>query len=246
MLKRKLIAVLLALFAVTAVTAATASAAFVLSPEACGPNSPVVHNLCWNTTKVLAETEPLELPGEEEITAKGGPILFAVPSIPVEILCEKVESDPGGLIKQTAVLGPTATNGLISGSLLFKECILEGTNIVAERCVVPIEETSSELVGEATSNTTVLLEPAAGKTVFIEINFTSKEGQTCPATVFGLRKVTGKEELTTGEEPEEGKKTGTSVVKSELLFIEKAAELTGSITVSFVNQPTDWVRIAES
>jgi hypothetical protein len=246
MLKKKLVAALLALFAVAAVTAAsaaTASAAFTLSSEPCGGNSPVVHNLCWNTTKVLAELEPLELTGIEEIKAVGGPILFNVPSIPVEILCEKIESTT--TIDQSTVLGPLAKNSTIKGFILFMECSLEGTGTVATKCVIPVEEPSNELKSEAISNTAVLLEPASG-TVFVEINFTSKAGQTCPATVIGLRKVTGKEEVTTSEAPEEGQKVGESVVKSELLFIEKASELTGSITVSLVNAKLDWVRLAES
>jgi hypothetical protein len=243
---RRLMVVLVPVFAVAAVTANTASAAFVLSTEPCNGNTPVVHNLCWNTTKALAESEPLELVGEEEVTGKGGPILFVVPSIPIEIECKSAEGvGTNRLVKQLVVLGIGATNSLSQGELEFRECALVGSNAVATKCAIPTNEVTKALTGEATSNTTGVAEPASGG-VFIELEFKSKAGQTCPATVIGKRKVTGKEEGTTVAAPELGKKTGTSVAKSGLLFIEKAAELTGEGVVTFVNLPEVWVRGAES
>jgi hypothetical protein len=251
MLKSKLRTVLFALLAVTAVaaaTASTASATFVLTEIPCGSNAPnpIVFNLCYGTSEELALSEPLELTGEESITALAGENLFFVPSIPVEILCKKAEGiGANQLIKQLIVLGPNATSATVEGQLEFQECILEGTGTIASKCVIPTQEVTTALTGKAISTEAVLLKPAAG-TVFIEINFTSKAGQTCPATVIGLRKVTGEEEVKVNTEDELGQKTGSSVAKSELLFIEKQAELTGEITVSMAGSKTDWFRLLES
>jgi uncharacterized protein YbcI len=220
-----------ALVAMGGLTASAASAeVFELRSEECNG---AVWNLCWAETEAGALRE---LQGTQSITAEGGKNLFVVPGIPVEIECEKVKSEPGGTIQQPE---PLVKTGTILGLLVFEGCKLVGTNATATKCVIPTKEVTKELSGELTSATNVLLKPEEGE-VFIEITFTSKEGQTCPATVIGKRKITGMEDVTIlNPQHTLNSKTGESVVKSELLFIEKAAELTGQITVTLTGFE-DW------
>jgi len=228
----------LAVTVVTAVAASSASAAFELSTAKCetGPK----FGVCWSANTL---EEPLELVGEETITAKGGLNKFVVSGVPLEIECEEIVQGTAiaNLVSQTAPLGTPANK--IEGTLLEKKCKLTGTNTVAEKCLIPEEKETNELSGEATSATNVHLIPKTGS-VFIEIPFTnilSPIELTCPATVAGTRKVTGAQDLTVvSSTNEQGQKTGTTVVASELLFIEKKAELTGSITVKFTEDPEDW------
>lgn len=223
----------LAVMAATAAAASSASAAFELSLAEC--NTGPKWGLCWSTT---ATSELKELIGTEEVAAKSKTAaLFVVPSIPFEIEC-KTDANAGfSVISQTEPLG-TAANTL-AGKVVFKECLLVGKNTVAERCVIPAEKETNELLAETTSATTMRVTPKSS-TVFIEFPLSSKSGQTCPATVIGTRKTTGSQELTIGTR-EEGKFTLSAVAKSGLLFIEKAAELTGTSSISLVNVLTDWV-----
>ncbi len=236
MLKRKLMALLLAAFAVTAVTAiaaSTASAAFTLSTVECGGGPK--WGLCWSETETSAL---LELTGENAATALGGENLFNVPELGVEILCKKVKDLGNGKVTQSEPLG-TAAN-VITGSLNFEECALEGEGTITKLCTIPASEKTNELSGELTSETNVHLVPKTG-TVFIEIEFKNKsETEKCPATVVGKRKVTGSQDLTvTNPGATLSTKSANAVVKSGLLFIEKAAELTGSITVTLTGFE-DW------
>jgi hypothetical protein len=220
------------------VGASSASAALELSSELC--NGSTLWGLCWSEKETVPNPseELKELKGTGTITAKGGTNLFVVSAIPVEIECTGVESGAGAELNATSPLG---TGDILTGSLRFTGCKLVGTNAVATKCVIPTAETTKPLTGAATSETAVLLKPTTGE-VFVEITFTSKEGQTCPATVIGKRKVTGAEEVTiVGPKATLGSKKGKSVVLSELLFIEKQAELTGEIEVTFAETEPHWI-----
>jgi hypothetical protein len=252
MLKRKLAMMLVAALATALVTAGAASSAsaksFELTSEPCHPGNGKF-GVCWGTSEATALAEPLELEGEEEVTAKSTTVaLFVVPSIPVEIECLTVTNSGIGIVSQTSPLG--VAKNTISGILKFggmgatEECKLVGTNTVAERCEIPKEKNTVELQGEAINATEVHLLPKTG-TVFIEIPFASKAGFTCPATVIGTRKVTGFQNLIVNAD---GKASlvGAAVAESGLKFIEKQAKLTGSIEVKFINQPEDWLTLTET
>jgi hypothetical protein len=230
----RLMGTMLLAIAVTAIAGVGASSAsasvFTLGTEECNGT---VWNLCWAETETSAL---LELVGTQSVTAEGGLNKFVVPGIPVEIECEDVVSEPGGTIQQPE---PLVKSGTILGKLRFLGCVLVGANAVATKCVIPTFEVTKELSGILTSETNVLLTPQEGE-VFIEITFSNKTGQTCPALVVGKRKVTGMQDLTIlNPQHTLNSKTAESVVKSELLFIEKAAELTGSITVT-LTEFGDW------
>lgn len=242
----RLLVMLLALAAITALAPSAASAAFTLETTRCGANAPVVTNFCWNTSNVLASSEPLELKGEEEGEFFGNGLKFFTPTLSLEIECKKSSSGPGAVWLQSEVLGPLAKDAQKTHFLwLLLECGLVGTGAVATKCVIPSTLESKLLTVTLVSETEALAKPEEG-TTFIEISFTSKTGQTCPATVIGLRKVTGAQLFTTSTEAEEAGKTFTTVVKSELLFAEKAAELETKGFDLFVNIGADWDRQAES
>jgi hypothetical protein len=242
-LKGAMLLAVAAAMLLSAVGASSASAELVLSAENC--NGTVTWlAVCWAPTETVASlAETKELEGSVEVVASGGPNLFVVPGIPVEIECGSVKQfEKTGKLNQTT---PLTVETSITGQLTFEGCKLVGTNAVATKCVIPVKETTKALKGHATAPLAVLLKPTEGE-VFIEITFTSKEGQTCPATVIGKRKVTGAEELkVAGTELKGtlGSKSATSVVKSELLFIEKQAELTGEISVT-IPAAEDWLYIA--
>lgn len=221
------------LLAVSAVGGSEASAALVLTTLACSGGVEI--QFCWSK-EPLAECGELdalcELQGEGPVVLLGATHgLLHVPSIPVDMHCKKVTGK--GTIKQPDPLGE---NTRIEMKETFEECLLEGSNTVAERCEVPATIVSQQLLAQPVSGTVLKVTPETG-TVIMEIAFTSKAGKTCPSTVIGTRKVTGFCEFKV-ENPGTPEKTKTlsSVVLSGLLFVEKALELELSLTLAFENE----------
>jgi hypothetical protein len=203
---------------VAAIWSTSASASFEITKVECsGSGIP--------TACIELEGKLFEVKGEETYSGKlvpGTEILFTVPSIPIEVACS--EDVSSGTISQ---LNPGVEAVTAVGTLKLKGCSLIGTGAVATKCAIPTEKTTLSLLGTVVDEMPIKagkVIPASG-TIIIEIPFSSKAGQTCPATVVGTRKVTGADtcfdpeaEVDKAVHVGECTKTG-----SELLFIEKAA-----------------------
>lgn len=223
---------------VTMILASPASAVeFELGTQECGEGTK--WGFCWAET----ETSPLlELIGTKSVTVLGGESLLNVSELGVEILCKKAKDAGNAQISQPTPLG--SEPNLITGSLIYEECAFEGEGTIAKLCVVPASERTNELRGELTSETNLHVVPKSGA-VFIEFEIKSKsETEKCPATVVGKRKITGSQDLTiTNPGHTLSSKSATVIANSGLLFIEKHAELTGSITITLTGFE-DWFDIS--
>ncbi len=224
-----LVVVQLAVVAIAGTVATPAVAfTFILSSSSCG--FVVGIQLCWESPTQCHEAG-CHLEGSQSAKIEsGGELLFVVPSIPVEILCKSTKGE--ATIEQRS----EANYEVRRLPLKLESCTLVGENTVAKKCLVN-SPTSSLIRGEPGLFETLVLagEPTGG--VLIEFEFTNKVSETCPATVKGRRKVTGTQEVVIKESSFfTEKKTSEFVSKSGLLFIEKAAELTGALTVAMENE----------
>jgi hypothetical protein len=227
MLKRKLMGVLMATVVVGAFGAAgasSASAVFVLSAQECVGGTNVA--LCY---ELLGGK--FELTGTQAELVTGGKIVFTIKTTPEQkIECEK--SKGHGTITQTEPL-TAGKKTTLKGFLNY-----EGCKLITEpkaKCITQVNDETKELEGVLETESTLALKPATG-TVFIEIEYTSVPGQTCPATFIGKHSVTGTQTVEilnpgVAEKTKKGKAIGHT-----LKFFSAEAELTQELTMAFENE----------
>jgi hypothetical protein len=164
-------------------TGSSASAAFVLGSASCAAEAGKHVALCWAET----ETGPLrELSGEESFTASSELVELRATlgsELAVEMVCK---GNGTGSIAQAE---PLAKNYSISKfRLMLNSCRLEG--VLGTKCRVPPELFTAELVVTPSTAASIRLSPSVGKTI-MEITFENEGLEPCPATILGLRKLTG-------------------------------------------------------
>jgi hypothetical protein len=243
MLRRKLAALLFAgclVVAASAMSASSASAAFTLTTKACTGGAFL--GLCYENEKATEcgeKSTVCELEGTSTETVSGGATTLKINTSP-NVVVECKTASGSGTIDQLSPLTESAQ--ILKGVIGYKGCKITAPAEIVTKCVIPETKETNLLLGTLTSVEKLLLKPETG-TVFIEIPFTSKEGQTCPATVKGTRSVTGEQEVTIASPETFGSsKTGTAVLVSKLEFFSQKAELTEELTLTLAESisPDTW------
>jgi hypothetical protein len=235
MLKRKLFGVL-AVAAVAAFSALGASSAsavvFTLSTLKCEGGSNVA--FCWESTlktECVAGEFLCELVGDQSVTVKGGLVVLTVLSSPIQVIeCTLVTGTGTILQTEPLVAGKKTTIHL---TLIFTGCKLTLPEEIAKKCMIPEERDTKALEGTLLSESELLVKPESG-TVFIEIPYTNKGTEKCPAVFLGTHSVAGEQQITIEKpgEPEETK-TGNAVEESKLTYFSSPTDLKGSLTLTF-------------
>jgi hypothetical protein len=225
---------LVAALAVSGIAASGASAAFVLTETKCEGGALIA--FCWSKEA----TSPLfELTGEEEFEAlpKAGTeiaLLFKLGTEGLHINC--TDAHAVGKIVQTA---PLETNySLKKVVITFSGCTLETP--IGTKCKVPVEKSTANLIGTPSSAEAVTFTPEAGS-IFIEFEISNNGTETCPATLKGIKKVTG-EQVCDFAEPgaDQTSKEFLCLLESALLVAEQAAELHLTLIVKPINLGADF------
>ncbi len=241
MIRRKFLVVPLGLLTFIAISSGAITSAsavvFTLSTTECTGGTGV--GLCWS--ELEAESSPLlELTGKQSETVSGGKTILKVASVSIECLT----ATGAGTINQEGPLtgGKTTITG---GTITYKGCVITGPAAPAAKCAIPEEKSTATISAELPNEHEIVLKPEAG-TVFIEIPFTNKGAETCPAAIKGTHSVTGSvavEILT--PKAHQLTKVGKAQNPTKLEFFSEKAELTEELEMSFTGLE-DFVDLSET
>ncbi len=226
----------LAMLIVAGGSAATSTAAVfeTTSTECKGSGIPT---LC-----IEKEGKLFEAKGKQSYSGKlvsGTKLIFTEAALGLEIVCTEDISE--GTVSQES---PGVVAVVAFGVLRLKGCLLTAPSTLAVKCVVPAENVTKELEGVTIDEMPIsagIAKPVSG-TVIITVSFENKAGQTCPATVKGLRNVTG-EDLCVSADSETDLEVHKGECKKEgskLRFFEEPAALECQSEVSLVGLGKKW------
>jgi hypothetical protein len=224
----------------TAIVASAASAAFTLTTTECKNTAPTINTLCYATAEKgttlfeFSGSEPIKATKEagtvSTLTAKFGETEVVIECTAAETL--------GGELLQPEPLVKTPT--LDVSSLDFTGCLLKGA--LEKKCLVPAALTTNAIVGTTDEEDGHIIFAPVTPPVFIEFEFSNNGTETCPATVKGLKKITGEQLCTLLNTSEDLKLHTLECAKagSKLKLGENPAEFALSLDVELVNDTTDF------
>jgi hypothetical protein len=216
-----------------ATTTAASAAVFELTNNACPGGTTAA--LCYYSTNLAGVLGSWELEGEQSVTIKGGTTRATVPSLEtLTIQCNSSTSAGEPVILQHSPLGNGLTT-LEGAKLTTQGCKLTAPASAVEKCEIPAENTTNNLLGSLESTTNLNVSPESG-TTFLEIEFKNKSTLKCPAAFTGKLHIHGTQLFTISNagNPELTKK-GIAEVKSGLLFGEEnGIEIEKEIEIEFL------------
>lgn len=220
-------------------TSSASAAVFELTAEPCSGTGIVA--LCWDSVnkgtnlRELKGSQTFEALKDVEEAGEESLLLTKLGELEVHIVC--VDAHAEGTISQASPLVSTPT--LSSPKIVFTECKLLET--LGKKCKVPATLETKEITGTTPGVGEVLFKPTVG-TTFIEFEISNNGAEVCPATVKGVRKITGEQtclwlELEV-DLPEHLLFCPTE--DSKLKFIEQPAELLLAVEVKLVGLVDEW------